>query len=246
MIFIQLVFVQFVILGVLLAVLRYLMKRHIGSASSHFQALTEDCTLKLEEAKKQKEDANEFYNRTLAKAKEEGDKSRQELIQEGHKIRDEIIEQARKQSLEMTNRAQVASENMVAEIEQRIDARAKEKMHQLIQELLPGKMSEETHSYWVKSLIQNGFEGLKRLNISDQAQEAQVITAFPLKPDEKKMLIEELNKKIGRTVRLKEEINPEAILGIRVMFDNLVIDGTLQFKIQESLRQAESENASPR
>lgn len=246
MIFIQLLLIPLVILGLAVGFLRYILKRNLGSASSHLQELTQDCTQKLEEAKKQKEEANKYYTRTVAKAKDEGDQARQGLIQEGQKIREEMIEQARKQGEEITNRARATAESMLAEVEQRIDAKAMEKTHSLIQELLPGKMSEETHAHWVAALIQNKFEALSRLNVSDQAQEARVVTAFPLKPDEKKMLAQELSKKLGRPLQLIEEVDPAALLGVRILIENLIIDGTLQLKIQESLRETKSQHASSR
>ena len=116
------------------------------------------------------------------------------------------------------------------------------KPQELILQLLPGKMGEETQARWVEELIQNGLKGLDRLHVSDKVQEAQVITAFPLKANEKSALKDQLSKQLGRSIHFKEQTDPGLILGLRLTIDSLVIDGSLEFKIQEILRHAKSQN----
>lgn len=239
MIVIQLLFIQILIFGALVAILRYVLKRHVGSASSHIQELTQECTRKLVDAKKRMDEANDYYNSTVAHSKEEGEHVKQQLVQEGQKDKENLLQQGRKQGEETTHRAQIAAENLVNEQEKRIDARAAEKTLEIIQQLLPGKMSEETHSHWVGELIQSGLDGLKRLNIPEDVPEVQVFSAFPLKPEERNLLRDRLSEMVGKTIHLEEEVNPQLILGLRFTMGRLVIDGTLQFKIHEFLKNAQ-------
>jgi F0F1-type ATP synthase delta subunit len=140
-------------------------------------------------------------------------------------------------------RAQTAADLITQAIEENIENRAVEKAHQLLVELLPGKMSEDIHAAWVQELIKNGFDGLKRLGISEGIREAEVLTAFALKPAQRTALEEELNKKLGRSIQLKEKVDSTLMLGLRVVLDSLMIDGSLEMKIRESLRHAKSKES---
>lgn len=236
MLFVQLLIIQLVIFGALAVLLRYVLTRHITSASSHLQLLTQECEKKLEEAKARQEEGERYYQEVLSKSREEGEALKQRLIREGQEAKQELLEQGRQEAEEMMKRARVAAELLLQELEQKIADGAIEKAHQLLQELLPGEVSEDIHYEWVEETIKNGLEGLARLHVSPDAREAQVTSAFPLRSDEKSLLQNALHKKLGRTIHLKEEVNPQLILGLKVTIDSLVIDGSLLFKIRESLR----------
>ena len=65
---------------------------------------------------------------------------------------------------------------------------------------------------------------------------ARVTTAKPLPEDQKEALIKALEKVSGKTVDLKERINPAVIGGIRVNLGDAVMDGTILRKMNELRR----------
>lgn len=238
MIFFILLFIQVAIFGVLIAILRYVLKRHIGSASSHLETLAQEGTAKLVEAKKRMEEADAQYNSVVTKAKEDGEGMKQQLIDEGLRVKEEMLAQARRQSEEIVERAQTAADILREEMEQKINQGVAKKAHLLIQKLLAGKLSQETHSDWVSDLSKSGFDGLDRLNVSEDIKEIEIVSAFPLKPAEKTMLLAQLKQKLGREIPIKETVNPELILGVCLTVGNVVIDGTLRYRIQEAMKHA--------
>jgi F-type H+-transporting ATPase subunit delta len=62
---------------------------------------------------------------------------------------------------------------------------------------------------------------------------AKVKTVIPLDEDDRKNLIEKLNKKYNKKIILKEEIDKSIIGGVFVMVGNEVIDGTIKLKLEE-------------
>lgn len=62
---------------------------------------------------------------------------------------------------------------------------------------------------------------------------AKVKTVIPLKDDEKKNLVVELEKKYDKKILLEEEIDESLIGGVYVQVGNEVIDGTIKSKIFE-------------
>lgn len=242
MLFILLILIPALICGILIVVLRQIMKRHIGTVSSQLESLTQEYNQKLADAKKRMDEANTYYEATTAKSKEDGERLRQQFIDEGFKEKQQMLDQARAQSEEITQRAHAAGEVLLQEINQKIDQAARDKAIHVIQTLLSGKMSEETHSYWVNELVKGGFDGLSRLNVPDHVKEADVTSAFPLKPAEKTILMEQLKQKLGRSVEIEESVDPKLILGLRVKIGSVLIDGSFDYRIREALSHGPSAN----
>lgn len=238
---IPLLLIEILIFGILVLLLRQVLMRPMGRLSSHLEKLNEDYTKKLEEAKKQKEEAEKYYRETIAKAREETERLKQQLIQEGQEAGRQALAEGRQQGEEIIRRAQSASEMMMQEIEKKIETKALEKTRQWLLQLLPGKMSEETHSCWVNAFLENSFEGWSRFQVLEKTQEVEVLTAFPLKASEKKKLETQLSKMLDRTIQIREKVDPHLILGLRLTMDNLVVDGSFQSKIVEALRHVPSE-----
>ena len=242
MIIFQLLLVQILVFGALILLMRHLLKRNIGAASGHIQELTQDCAQKLEEAKKRMEEADRYREKVLVDSKEEGERTKQQLVREGRQAKEEVLQQARKQSEDIIHRAQASAENLMSELEQKVESRAAAKASEIVKGLLVGKLSEEAHSRWLEELVQNGFDSLSRLNLPDDLREVEVITAFPLKPRERDLLRDRLSGVIGRTINLRERVDPELILGIRLTVGRVVLDGNWLSKVKEYLGNAQDAN----
>ena len=240
MIFFVFILILLVVAGVLIVFLRHIMNKQFGSASSQLDLLTQDAIGKLDEAKRKVEEANKYFNDTQAKAKEAGNQARQQLINEGLKEKQDALDQTRKQSEEIMQRAKATSESSAQEMERSVREAASKKAYEVIQTLLPGKMSEETHAEWVKQLLENSLDDLDRMNIPESSNGVELATAFLLKPADKSALQERLKHKLKRAVQLNEKVDPELILGIRLKIGNVVLDGSLKFAIEEALRHVES------
>jgi F-type H+-transporting ATPase subunit delta len=62
---------------------------------------------------------------------------------------------------------------------------------------------------------------------------AKVKTVITLQEDEKKDLVEKLEKKFNKKILLEEELDPSILGGIYVQVNNEVIDGTVKSKVEE-------------
>jgi len=99
-----------------------------------------------------------------------------------------------------------------------------------------GRLTDEGQNF-VRILVEN-----KRLgvigDISDMfgemksAQEGAldvvISSAFPIKPAQEAQLVEALQKKLGREIRISSEEDPELIGGVRIRAGDLVIDGSIR------------------
>lgn len=62
---------------------------------------------------------------------------------------------------------------------------------------------------------------------------AEVTTAIPLIDNEREELINQLNKKYGKTIILKETVDESIIGGVLLSISNKLIDGTIKSKLEE-------------
>jgi F-type H+-transporting ATPase subunit delta len=72
------------------------------------------------------------------------------------------------------------------------------------------------------------------LSIERQGRaEAVVTSAVPLDSDQQKRMADALSKRIKKDVRLKLEVDPNVLGGVRVNVGNLLLDGTVRTALSE-------------
>ena len=125
---------------------------------------------------------------------------------------------------------------MLSEIEDRIDKGAINKACEFVQLTLPEKFKQDVHTYWVKELIDNAFEGLKKLDVPKNSKEVKISSAFTLTADQRKGIHKKIKETLKRDMDVKEEIDPAVIAGLVISVGSLVLDGSLRNKIMEQSR----------
>jgi F-type H+-transporting ATPase subunit delta len=105
--------------------------------------------------------------------------------------------------------------------------------------ILSGKLSADAENF-LRVLAENGrlvllpeihsqFEALK--NAREGVLEAEVHSAFELSAAQLADLVQRLEKKTGRTVKTKVQIDKDLIAGIRVVLGDKVIDGSARAQL---------------
>jgi F-type H+-transporting ATPase subunit delta len=105
--------------------------------------------------------------------------------------------------------------------------------------ILSGKLSGDGENF-VRVLAANGrlellpeiraqFEALK--NEREGVVEAEVQSAFELSEAQLRDLVQRLEKKTGRKIRARVEINQDLIAGVRVILGDKVIDGSARAQL---------------
>lgn len=236
MTFIILVLIQLAVFGTLIFVLKNVIQRHLGSATSHLEALTQDSEKRFSESKKKVDEANAYHEETLAKAKAEGEKLRQELINEGLKEKQEQIERARKEGDAIMERARSAHKLLEENWDSELTQRAREVTARILRTVLPEKISRSLQNDWVDAALVSELEGLSHLNISDEVTSVEIVSAVPLAGGQKSALLAKLSEKIGRELKAEERIDDTLILGFCLIVGSVVLDNSLAWKLKEALQ----------
>ncbi len=236
--FVSLVLLQLVLFGIMIAFLRVILTRNIAKATTHINELSNDYAQKLEDAQKRIQEADKYYDNMLLKAKTEAEKTKVQFLKEANESQQMVLNQSRKQSEEIIEKALKSRESLLEEIESKIAEGSIQRACKIVQEMLPGLITQEMHHAWVEELLKHGLGELDRLNISKEIREARVTSAYELSPQQKTALGKKITGKLGREIQFKIETDPSLIAGLRINIGAISIDGSLKFKVQEVARHA--------
>ncbi len=85
--------------------------------------------------------------------------------------------------------------------------------------------------------LRNEFVRIRR--IDGNTLRVQVTSAEPITDDQKKRLIDKLSQQLGKSIEPEFDVEPSLIAGIRVSYDNYVLDGSVKgalSRLRESLK----------
>jgi F-type H+-transporting ATPase subunit delta len=120
------------------------------------------------------------------------------------------------------------------------------KKKQLFESIFKGKIDESVLAFLLLIIEKNRIleldgivEETKKLHFERKNTiEAFVETVVPLTAEERKALVDKLQKKYGKTIILEEQINEAILGGVFVRVGNDIIDGTVKSKLEEMKRLA--------
>jgi len=112
---------------------------------------------------------------------------------------------------------------------------------ELMLEIGAGRLDDEGQNL-VKLLAQNGRLGIaadiadayeRRKAEHEGTVDVHVTTAFELKPAQETQLSDALKAKLGREIRITNEVDPELIGGFRLRAGDMVIDGSVSGQLSQ-------------
>jgi len=236
MLWIYLVVLQILFFAGLLYFLRFVLTRNISKATGHLHDLSKDYATKEEEANQMLENARKEAKSIAANEMQATEEVKEKMLQEAQAQQDRIVKEANLKSNEITEKAEQNAEFLRSEIDQKIDARANEKVHTLLQEVIPKQFLEDVHEQWMIEADKGDFN-LKNLKLSENVKEAEIISAFALSDKQKEDLKKKLKKKIGNNTAVKVSVDASLISGFIITIGGVVVDASLKHKIQKAMQE---------
>ena len=243
MLFLWLVVMQLAIFGALVYVLRVVLTRNINKATSHLHQLNEDYTVKLEDAKKRQIESEKYYDQTVLRTKSDAEKTKVQILKEAHTQEEQILKDSRRKAEEIVEQANRTAEAIVREMEVLVSQKSVDKAGELLQDMLPHEISPAIHAAWTEAALKDGLGQLERLHLSDDVQTAEVVSAAPLTADQKALIEKKIRARLKKDIRIEEKTDPSLMAGFQVKLGSVVVDGTLRFKMKESIKHAKHNHA---
>jgi F0F1-type ATP synthase membrane subunit b/b' len=210
-----------------------ILNRNVISATGHLEQLAAEYAKKEEEIKKKLDDTQRQCREIIANAQKDAQKQREEILAKVQEEKERILSEAHQKGEDIVQQADRTRQALIAEIEEKIEEKALRRATELVQQALPEHIRAEIHQRWFDELISGSFEQLERLNIPEGETEAKVISAFELTSKQREALKAKIKEKLGREIKVKEEVDAGVIAGLVVSIGSLVLDGSLRFKIKE-------------
>jgi len=236
MLWIYLIILFFIFAGGLIYFLRYVLIRNINKATGRLHELSKDYAAKEEEANQLLQNAQQEAKSLLVKETQVAQETKEKLIKEAQGQKEQILKEANLKGAEIAEKAQRNADFLRKELERKIDERAKERVHALVQKVIPEDFLQDVHQRWVDESDKGAFD-LKHLKLPEKVKEAAIISAFPLTDDQQGDLKKKLKKKIGTDVALKVMVDPSLIAGFVITIGSVVVDASLKYKIQKSMQE---------
>jgi len=231
---------QVVIFAGLVILLRRILSRNLLSAASHLQGLSAEYTRRHEELKRQMKEAERQYREQLEKAQAESEQLMLQARQDAESAKARTLAEARSESEQIIKQAMESSNGLKSEYEERVNRGAIRRAAELVQQVLPGAIRKEMQAQWLDDLLKDGLSQLKQLTTHEDIHQVRVTSAFKLSDSQNKTLRSHLEKQLGREISIQEKVDERLVAGLVISVGNLVLDGSLQSKIREAVRDAQN------
>jgi F0F1-type ATP synthase delta subunit len=233
-------FLIFFLIVVFVALLFFgnrLIKQNITRATQHLDDISQDYVKKQQEAQKKLEEADRVYQETVSRAKEEALALRQDILKGANEEKERIIEKARNQAEDAIQQGEKTRHLLISELEKRIETESIKKASSLLGEVIPKELRLMIHASLVKDMLTAGLPSVKDLDIPQEIDRVKVVSAFTLGEQDKKTLAKILKEKTGRNLGITEEMDESLAAGFMIVAGNLVVDGSLRFKIHQRAKE---------
>ena len=236
----QLVFIQIITFVLLIAVLRWLLYRHIARSLRRLKQLNQQNLEKERTLREELQRAKREAEREIQEGRAQAEQIKEQARRQAEKEREEIFAQARKEAKRIIVEAERENQKKRLELTLNMQERSVYLATQMIRYIFGEKGKEQLHAQLIGELIEE-VGSLDSKNIKKQSMDisainrAEVITAFSLEHRQKEKLTKYLSDKLDRNISLNETIDPEIIAGLVIKMGRFVIDGSIKNKLKKIL-----------
>jgi F0F1-type ATP synthase membrane subunit b/b' len=226
-----------VFLGLVL-VFRRVLSSHMDVAMKKIQKLNEENLRREMELKRKLDETERAYQNRLVEAEKEAMRLKDTAEQEAQELKNRIIAEVNEQRMEIIKEAKDEAESYRIQVNQELHQLISKQATKLITAVLTRDFVQTIHHQLVEQALKE-FGSYKELNPDrNRTNKVEIISCLPLTTEEKKRLMEVLKTKIGPEVTIaKETTSDNLIAGLYLKIGDLVIDGTLNNRINQYLKQ---------
>lgn len=211
-----------------------LFYRQADKTRARLEALYQDNVRRESELARLREEAEREMQAKVAEAEEAIRHLKAEADFELQHRRDEALAAAKSEGERLIAEAKAIGERQQARLIAEANEKAVALAATIIKDLFASKVAYGVHHHLVEGLIEE-VGTLNGQRFPAGVETVEVIVPFPLSPAQRDTLTASISSKTGRLVTLKESTDGALIAGMVLKLDRLVLDGSLQHKLQETL-----------
>ena len=231
-----LLIIQIVVFGIAVTVLRRVLSRNFVDAATRLQDMSAEYTRRHEELKEKLAESEQQYQEQLSRAKAEAERIIASARQEADMAKAGRLEEARLESERIVRQGLESRDGLRKELEREMEKRSVERACELIGDALPADLRRDIQGRWLEELFHNGLAQFDRINKEEAVQEVKIVSALPLTKEQRELLHTRLKERLGRDLKLAEQVDDHLDAGLMITVGSLVFDGTLASRIRRAVR----------
>lgn len=233
MLIIQFLVLTFVVSGVIIFALKKTMYDSTQGAVNRLNKETEDVRAKQAELNEKIKQANEELQKRQKEADALVAKMKEQAEEKAKEEREKLLNKARQEGEEIIAKAQATKDAVRRTIEKEMDIKAVDVTISILGEVLSQRAKEALH----ECLFLEFVDELQKVDMSVITQdinEAEVVTATALDKKLKEKLSDVLKTKMKKEINIKNVEDPKVISGAILRFGSLRLDGSMQNFIRQA------------
>lgn len=233
MLIIQFLVLTAIVSGVIIFVLKKTLYDSTQGAVNRLNKETEEVRAKQAELNEKIKQANE----ELEKRRKEADalvaKMTEDAQEKAKEEREKLVTKARQEGEEIIAKAQATKDAMRKTVEKELEMKLVDFSVDVLNVILSQKAKVALHECLVEEFM-NELEKIDTSVITQNVNEAEIITAVAIDKKNKEHLSALLKTKMNREISIKASEDPTIVSGALIKFGSLSLDGSLRNFIKEA------------
>ena len=230
----QLIVIQVITFALLVFLLRQFLYKQVTQSQGRLQQSYQENLRREEELKKRREETEQELKAKLAEHNEELRRLRAAAEIDAQKMQEEIIAKAKQEGQRIVAEAEARRERMRANLVSEMQEKALGLASDIIEHIFTAQVAEGIHHQLIDELVEEMGKSDGR-SLQLDVETVEVAVPLPLTQVQKENLTKIFSSNMGRSVSIKETIDPELVAGMVVRLENLVLDGSLKNKLRGTL-----------
>ena len=233
----QMIIVQLIFFAGLVLVLRKVLISSSYAETKRLQELSKENAQRVEKLDGKISDTETQYKEKMDRAAEKIKVMKAKATEEVEQLKAEIIAKGKEESERIVKQALGSKEEMRAEIADQMHADAATFSSKIFQKIFAGEEQKLVHDGFLESVIHELSEIEKdRLQAADLdgSSSVEVKTAHPLSPAQKEKLEKVLSSQLDQKVTIQESVDKQLIAGIAITIGSIIIDGSLSERFKKA------------
>lgn len=232
--------IQVITFMALVFILKKLMYTEASKELKRLQRLTQESARKVEELARKTEESEKQCKEKLSNAEREAKSLTIKAYDEAEKVKEEMLEKARRESERIIRVASNAKKKIRQEAVLRMREKLPELGSRIFKDVLFPAAREVTHQELIRE-VTSEIEKIEKSRFDFKIDKGELVSAYPLKKDEKNKLLSCIFQKLGYEVSFDEKEDESLVAGVVIKLNTLVIDGSLNNRlkrVEEKLKDA--------
>jgi F0F1-type ATP synthase delta subunit len=225
------IFLQIVVFGIVIYVLRKIMVGNTESAVNRLNQSYAEITKKKEDLTKKIHQIEEECSRQRQAVQEEVKKMREDAEKELNEKKDKIIGDARKKAEETINDALEAKSKIEVDIRKKEQMKMISYCEELVKTTISNFIQEKINDLFVEKILED-IKEVDPQHIPFEVDKIDLLSAKELNSKLFSTIKKVITEKLKREVSFKQIVDKKLVLGIVVKFGSLVLDESLAAKLQ--------------